>query len=92
MRNLTAKIRNRHYEIVFSDEGIDPGTDGNCDPPTARRPKIRIRPHLTGERLLEVILHEIEHAAHWTEAEDAVQEIAEQKADILTRLGLKFPQ
>lgn len=89
MQDITVTIRGRRWQILFTVD-LPRNVDGLCDPPDTPRRSIRIRKTLKGERLLEVLLHEIEHAAHWTQAEESVAEIAEEKARILTRLGIRF--
>ena len=74
--------------MIFTDN-LPVGVDGLCDNPETIGKKIRVRKSLTGERLLEVILHELEHAADWDKDEEAVEEIARERARILTRLGYK---
>lgn len=91
MNDTYVTIRGRRWRLLFTNR-IHKDRDGDCSSPDEPHRTIRIRKTLRGERLLEVLLHEIEHAAHWTEAEESVVQIAEEKARILTRLGYKVCQ
>lgn len=53
---------------------------GSCDPPTKPNKEIRIISSLKGQELLEVMLHEILHAALWDLDEQAIEETAEDAA------------
>lgn len=64
--------------------------DGSCCPPTARNKEIRIRKTLRGERLLEVIIHEVLHACFWDIDEDAIESAARDLARVLYRLGVRI--
>lgn len=63
---------------------------GDCDPPQTKGKMIRIKSSLNGEEELEVILHELIHAAEWKlRAEEHVEEEARDFARILWRLGYR---
>jgi len=47
------------------------------------------RPSLTGERELEVLIHEMLHACHWDLDEEAITETSEDLARVLFRLGYR---
>lgn len=63
--------------------------DGLCDSPDTPGKRIRVDSRLHGERELEVIIHEIMHAAHWDLAEEAVDEASRDIARALWRLGYR---
>jgi len=65
------------------------GERGECDSPRLPRKEIRIRSTLSGEERLEVILHELMHAAAWDFDEEFVEKFGADVARILTRLGYK---
>lgn len=62
---------------------------GECDPPEARGKEIRIDAELVGEELLEVLVHEMLHAANWHAAEEWVEDTSRDVARALTRLGYR---
>lgn len=65
-------------------------TRGDCDGPHIPGKQIRIRAGLTGEDELEVILHELLHAADWNASEEWVHNTALDLARILyRRLGYR---
>ena len=66
--------------------------DGDCDPPTAKAPRIRVRSSLTGERRLEVIIHEFAHASDWSKDETWVHQFARELAHLLTELGYEVDE
>lgn len=62
---------------------------GDCDPPDRAKKEIRILSTLRGEERLEVVLHELVHAAGWHLDEDFAAEFAGDAARILWRLGYR---
>ena len=58
---------------------------GSCDPPTKPNKEIKILSSLRGQEFLEVLLHEILHAALWDLDEQAVSETAEDAARAIWR-------
>lgn len=65
------------------------GADGFCDAPTVRGKTISVDCRLRGERELEIIIHELLHAAAWQLDEQLVSKFAEDTARILTKLGYR---
>lgn len=65
------------------------GNGGDCDPPDHPRKEIRINSTLDERRELEVILHELTHAAFWHLDETYVENFANAAADVLRRLGYR---
>jgi len=65
------------------------GSHGDCDGPHVPAKTIRIDSQITGERELEVILHELRHAADWGQSEEYVRQEAIDVARILWRLGYR---
>lgn len=63
--------------------------DGQCDNPTTPNKCIYVDSRLTGERELEVIIHELRHAGDWHRAEEAVDEESRDLARTLWRLGYR---
>lgn len=62
---------------------------GDCDPPTRPNKEIRVRSTLSGEERLEVLIHEMLHAAGWHIDERFVEEFACDAARALWRLGYR---
>lgn len=56
---------------------------GDCDPPTARRPAIRISRRASGLEFVETLIHELIHARWWALDETEVSEFAEEIVAIL---------
>ncbi len=62
---------------------------GECDPPTISKKEIRIRTGLSDETEMEILIHEMLHAANWHIDEEFVAKFAEDAARALTRVGFK---
>ena len=81
---MRIRIRGRYFTMTF--ERLPATHDGSCN---YEGRKIKIRKTLRGERQLEVVIHELLHAAHWDLDESAVEETAEDLARVLYRLGYR---
>lgn len=86
---MIVTVRGRRWDLLFERLAKTRQCDGLCDPPQKPGKKIRIEQSLSGERRLEIILHELMHAGHWDMSEEAVEEFAADAARILTKLGYK---
>ena len=73
----------RQHKLTLDGRKVD----GKCDPPTMPRKEIVIDERLTGERELDVIVHEMLHAAGWHLDHGYVTEFASDVARVLTKLG-----
>lgn len=62
---------------------------GECDPPTHPNKEIWIDERLHGEKRLEILIHEMLHAAFWWLSEESVLRTARDLARALTRIGYK---
>lgn len=62
---------------------------GDCDPPQQARKEIRVSSSLRGEERLEVLLHELVHAAGWHLDETFVERFGRDAARVLWRLGYR---
>lgn len=62
---------------------------GECDPPHAPAKEIWIDERLHGEKRLEILIHEMLHAAFWWLSEESVDRVGKDLARALTRLGYK---
>ena len=65
---------------------------GDCDPPTAPGKEIRIASSLRDQERLEVLIHEMVHAAGWHIDETFVERFASDAARVLWRLGYRDQQ
>ena len=80
-------IMGRRWNLVFVDHIDGQGARGECDPPDAPKKEIRIRARLNGEEKLEVLIHEMLHAASWHIDEEFVKQFSADAARNLTQLG-----
>jgi len=80
-------VRYRRMPRGFSD------CNGFCSPPRAddKPSVIGIWSSLGGRKELEIVVHELLHAAHWDLAEEAVDETARDLAAALWRMGYRRP-
>lgn len=62
---------------------------GDCDAPTTPNKEIRIASNLRGEERLEVLIHEMVHAAGWHIDEEFVERFAGDAARALRRQGYR---
>lgn len=62
---------------------------GDCEPPDKRGKEIRISSSLYGEQRLEVLIHELLHAAGWHIDESFVEQFARDAARTLWRVGYR---
>lgn len=62
---------------------------GRCDSPHTTNKTIRIWGGLKGEEELEVLLHEMLHAAFWQIDEEYIESAAKDISKILYRLGYR---
>lgn len=62
---------------------------GDCDPPGQPNKEIRISSRIGGQHELEILLHEMLHAAGWHIDEEFVGRSAADMARVLYRLGYR---
>lgn len=65
---------------------------GDCDSPRCKSPEIRIANKIQGMEELEVLIHELLHAAYWDLSEDAVANPAYDIAKVLWDWGYRKEQ
>ena len=63
--------------------------DGICDPPSVPNKEIWIKDRLSGVRLLEVLIHEMNHGSNWRDDESIVAQQSRDQARALWRLGYR---
>ena len=85
---MRLKILGKIWQLRFVPT-LGDGKGGDCDPPSAKSKTIRVLSNLKGEKRLEIIIHEMLHAADWHRSEEWVSETASDIARALTRLGYR---
>lgn len=83
---MRVTVMNRYWRLRFARLLFH---RGDCDPPTRAKKEIRVDPRLQGEERLEVLLHEMVHAAGWHIDETFVEQFAADAARALWRLGYR---
>jgi hypothetical protein len=70
------------------------GSNADCDSPTTPNKKIRITPGLRRRprELLEVLIHELLHAAGWPLAEEFVEQAGADIARVLWQEGYRLTE
>ena len=82
---MRIKIGNKYWNLIFTE--LDEETGGECDSPDTNGKQIRIATDLKKQDELEVIIHELLHAADWSKDEEWVEVIADDIARVLWKLG-----
>jgi len=83
---MQVKLLGKRWRLRFAPNLFN---RGDCDPPDKRRKEIRVDSRLKGEERLEVLIHEMVHAAGWHIDEAFVEEFAQGVARALWRLGYR---
>jgi hypothetical protein len=83
---MKIKILNKVWELIFCPNLKN---RGNCDSPCSRNKKITIWKGLKGEEELEILIHEMLHAAFWQIDEHYIAEASKDIAKVLWKLGYK---
>ncbi len=81
-------VRGKVWELVHTRE-LPKDVDGECDEPKRKKKQIRIRKGLEGQRLLDVYIHEVTHAALWDLGEGPVASLGNAVAHELWNDGLR---
>ena len=82
---MRIKIGNKYWNLIFTE--LDEETGGECDSPDTNGKEIRIATDLKKQDELEIIIHELLHAADWSKDEEWVEVIADDIARVLWKLG-----
>ncbi len=82
---MRVKVGNKYWNLLFTE--LDEETGGECDSPDTNGKQIRIATDLKKQDELEVIIHELLHAADWSKDEEWVEVIADDIARVLWKLG-----
>ncbi len=80
---MRVKILGKVWGLRFAP---NMGNRGDCDPPDQPGKEIRISSSLRGEQRLEVLLHELLHAAGWHIDESFVEQFAADAARAIWRV------
>lgn len=86
---MRIKIRGKIWEVVYPTNMKNRGL---CDAPETKSKKIRILSALRGEEKLEVLIHEMLHAAGWHIDESFVTEFAADAARGLWKIGYRHTE
>lgn len=84
---MRVRMLGKHWRLRFVPN-LGPNR-GDCDPPDRQAKEIRVAAGLRGEERLEVLIHELSHAAGWHIAEEFVERFAADAARALWRLGYR---
>jgi hypothetical protein len=84
--NMRLRILNKVWSLRFAPNMAN---RGDCDAPSKPGKAIRISSSLRGEERLEVLIHELLHAAGWHLAEEYVEQFAADAARALWRVGYR---
>ena len=84
---MRIKVCRKYWDLLFTD--LDEETRGECDSPDTHQKQIRICKTIKEEEELEVLLHELLHAADWSKDEEWVEDASCDIARILWKLGWK---
>jgi len=85
---MRCKILGKFWTLKFIRRPFE-NNDGSCDAPDVKGKSICIKKSLRGERRLEILIHEMLHAADWHRSEEFVSTVSQDIARTLTRLGYK---
>jgi len=88
-REFKTKIAGRLWRIRFETARVMGSDWGRCWLPAGRHPLIQVRGALRGRRALDVLCHEVLHAAKPDLAETSVEETASAIALALWRAGYR---
>lgn len=83
---MRIRILNKCWQLRFAP---NLGNRGDCDGPSTKNKEIRVSTMLRGEERLEVLIHELLHAASWHIDEAFVEQFAHDAARTLWRLGYR---
>lgn len=83
---MLVKLLGRVWNLRFAPNLAN---RGDCDPPDKPKKEIRVLSTLAGEERLEVLVHEMVHAAGWHIDEAFVERFARDTARALWRLGYR---
>ena len=83
---MRIRVLNRFWNLRFAPNLAN---RGDCDAPDKPGKEIRVSSSLRGEERLEVVVHELVHAAGWHIDEGFAEQFAGDVARVLWRLGYR---
>lgn len=83
---MKVKVLGKLWQLRFAPNMAN---RGDCDAPSKRGKEIRVSSSLRGEERLEVLIHELVHAAGWHIDETFVEQFARDAARTLWRVGYR---
>lgn len=91
---MIVTLLGKRWRLIFGPLGrhrTDDGgrVDGWCDDPSRPRKSILIDSRLSGQRELDVLLHEMMHACDWAKDEEFITRQATDIAKVLWKLGYR---
>lgn len=86
---MKVKVRGRYWNLLFTDQGLAEGQQGECQAPHLRGKTIKVRPDMSPLEELDTTIHELLHAGLWDLDEEVVEELASDLARILRKLGYR---
>lgn len=87
---MRIKILGKVWNLRFIDARKLPDALGACESPDSPQKEILVRKNLQGVEMLDVLIHEMLHAADWTKDEqDWIEPVATSIADALWKLGYR---
>lgn len=84
---MIVKVLGKYWRLEFTRLKT---IRGSCDSPDTPKKSIRIASNLKDKEKLEVLIHEVIHAAGWNLCEEFVEQLAYDLSNILWRVGLRF--
>lgn len=84
---MKIRIRGRQWNLIRAHTG--PKSDGHCDHPDEPGRKIVVHSGLKDLKELEILTHEMLHAAFWDIDEDVIDGVGTDIAKVLWRLGYR---
>lgn len=88
---MKVSIRGKVWRLEECSK-LSSDVDGDCDSPTTPNKLIRIRASIAGQRLLDVLCHEVSHAALWDLGEGPIESLANSIAHELWEQGVRPDQ
>jgi len=89
---MLVTILRRRWNLLFVPQrSLGPKVEGKCDDPSTPSKTIQVSRSLTGERRLDVLIHEMLHAADWHKDEEWISTVASDIARALWRQGYRGP-
>lgn len=88
---MHVKVRKKRWKLEFQNLSKKDHW-GFCDDPLASNKRVVVDKHLFGQHRMEIVLHELLHAALWDLDEQTILETAHDLARVLWRLGYRCPE